>query len=199
MPMTFPLHGLVYLQDIARAGLTTAQTAPADGFLTEHNRKEGQVSLEIIGNGQRSVVGTMRKYTVATKRTFSFSWDNVPADYYHTVDGQLVPTSLVKIGMGGNDMLEFYKSYYNKPFYLYVLNRNALKTAGITQANINTDLANAASADVASQTASVGKHGDRFTVLFSDFSYSILKRGVRMENQSAVTDFWNVSMSFEEV
>lgn len=197
--MTFPLHGLIYLQDTARVGLTSAQTAPVDGFLTEHNRREAQVSLDIIGNGQRSVVGTMRKYTVATKRSISVSWENVPADYYHTLDGQIVPTSLVKVGMGGNDMLEFYKAYYNKPIYLYVLNRNALKTAGVTQANINTDLANATNVDVASQTASLGEHGDRFTVLFSEFSYNIVKRGVKMENQTAFTDFWNVNMSFEEV
>jgi hypothetical protein len=116
--LTLPVHSLVYLQDPARLGLTTAQTAPVDGFLTEHNRAAPSISTTIIGNNKRTITGSMRNYTVATKKSFSFSWAMVPADYAHTADGLLVPTSNVIYGMGGNDMLNFYEAYYNKSIYL---------------------------------------------------------------------------------
>jgi hypothetical protein len=187
MPITLPIHGAVYLQDTSRTGTTTAQSAPVDGFLSEHNRGAANISTEIIDNRKRTVSGTLRSYFVATKKTFSFSWENLPADYAHTVDGQLVPTSNVIIGMGGNDFLNFYESYYNKAFYLYIINRNATRTSGITQANINTDLA-------AANTA-----GERYLVMFKDFQYEIVKRNVKMVSTAAATDFWNVDASFEEV
>lgn len=187
MPLNLPIHGIVYLQDVARVGLTTAQSAPADGFLTEHNRQEAAISTEILGNSRRSVTGSMRAYVVANKKTFSFSWNLVPADYAHTVDGQLVPTSNAIYGMGGNDMLNYYETYYNKSIYLYVVNRTATRTSGLTQANINTDLSAANSA------------GERYRVLFKSFSYDIVKRNVKTSPSLSATDFWNVSMSLEEV
>jgi hypothetical protein len=188
--LSLPIHGIVYLQDVARVGLTTAQSAPADGFLTEHKRSGASVSTEIIGNNKRTVNGTMRAYVVSTKRKFSFQWELVPADYAHTIDGQLVATSNVIYGMGGNDMLNFYETYYNKAIYMYILNRTTTKTGGgaaLTQANINTDLSNANTA------------GERYKVLINDFTYDVKKRNVKMGAGLTATDLWNVSMSFEEV
>jgi hypothetical protein len=200
MPALFlPIHGLVYLQDTARVGLTTAQTAPVDGFLSEHNRKQADMSTLIVGSSTRTVTGTMRAYRVAHKKEFSFSWDLVPADYQHTVDGQLVPTSNVIMGMGGYNMLKFFESYYDKAFYMYILNRNALKTSGVTQANINTDLANAVNADSGTGPPGTAEHGDRFLVQFTDFSYDIVKRNVKTSPSLDPTDLWNVSMSLEEI
>jgi hypothetical protein len=185
--LTLPVHSLVYLQDPARLGLTTAQTAPVDGFLTEHNRAAPSISTTIIGNNKRTITGSMRNYTVATKKSFSFSWAMVPADYAHTADGLLVPTSNVIYGMGGNDMLNFYEAYYNKSIYLYIINRNLARTSGLTQANINTDLA-------AANTA-----GERYRVLITEFSYDIIKRNVKTSPSLSATDLWNVNLGLEEV
>jgi len=189
--LTLPLHSIVYLQDPARLGSVAAQTAPADGFLTEHNRDQASISTEIIGNNSRTVTGTMRSYVVANKKKFSFNWDSIPADYAHTVDGLLVPTSNVIYGMGGNDMLNFYEAYYNKSIYLYILNRTTTRTGGIggalTQANINTDLGNANTA------------GERYRVIFTGLSYDIVKRNVRTSPSLSATDLWNIEMSLEEV
>jgi hypothetical protein len=171
--LTLPVHSIVYLQDPARTGLTTAQSAPVDGFLTEHNRGEASISTEIIGNNSRTVTGTMRSYVVATKKKFSFNWSDIPADYAHTVDGLLVPTSGV--------------IYYNKSIYLYIINRNAVRTSGLTQTNINTDLGNANTA------------GERYRVLFTNFSYDIVKRNVKTSPSLSATDLWNVDISLEEV
>lgn len=198
-PIILPIHGLVYLQDTARVGLTTAQTAPVDGFLSDHNRSEAGMSTLIVGSSARTVTGTMRSYRVAHKKEFSFGWEELPADYQHTADGQLVPTSNVIVGMGGYNMLKFFEGYYDKSFYMYILNRNALRTSGITQANINTDLANAANADSGTGPPGTAEHGDRYLVQFTDFSYDIVKRNVKAAASLDTTDLWNVSISLEEI
>lgn len=163
MPLTLPVNSLVYLKDIGGAGTK-------DGFLSEHNRGEAGISIEIIENRKRTVSGALRSYVVAQKTTFDFSWENIPASYSHTVDGY----------KGGWDLLDFYRSYYDKEFYVFLYSRE--------QAARTTSQANVIAA------------GDRYTVRFADFSYDIIKRNVRMERGvSAITDLWNVSFSLEEV
>lgn len=195
MALTLPIHGAIYLQDTARTGVTTSLVAVSgtpstatDGFLTEHNRGPVAVDNDLIQNAKRSVNGTMRTYTIATKKKFSTSWSSVPADYAHTVDGKTVATSGAIVGMGGNDMLIHYLAYYNRlPFYLYVLNRTTTKTGTGTQANINTDLATAASA------------GERYLVQYESFNYDIVKRATKASAALGNTDYWDVDVSFVEV
>jgi len=161
-----PVYGLVYLSDPSGAG-------SVDGFLSEHNRGEAGFTPEIIENKKRTVNGTMRSYVVTSKRTFNFSWDMIPADYAHTVDGY----------KGGADMLEFYATYYSREFYLYTFSRdNVVKINNLTNKlnNINND-------------------GERYTVRFSNFQYDIIKRNVYVERTTTPTDLWNVSFSLEEV
>lgn len=55
--------------------------------VTDHNRSDLSVSVERIEDSQRMANGTMRKYVVADKRTFSTSWDNLPHNAMNTVDG----------------------------------------------------------------------------------------------------------------
>lgn len=55
--------------------------------LTDHNRSELGVDIERIETRQRMANGTMRKYWVADKRTFSVSWTDVPNKAIQTVDG----------------------------------------------------------------------------------------------------------------
>ena len=164
--VTLPVYGLVYLSDPAGGGAK-------DGFLSEHNRREAGITPDIIENKKRTVDGTMRSYVVTYKRTFNFSWDMIPADSAHTVDGY----------KGGKDVLDFYTTYFDREFYLYNLSReNVVKITNLTNKlnNINQD-------------------GERYTVRFSDFQYDIVKRNVYMERTSTPTDFWNVSFSLEEV
>lgn len=163
MALTLPVNSLVYFKEIGGAGTK-------DGFLSEHNRSAANISKEIIENRKRTVDGSLRSYVVAQKTTFELSWDGIPATYQHTVDGY----------KGGWDLLDFYKSYFDKEFYLYLYSRE-LAARTTTEAAVNSA-------------------GDRYTVRFSDFSYEIVKRNVRMERGvSAITDLWNVSLSLEEV
>jgi hypothetical protein len=69
--------------------------------ITEHNRKELNVSVERIENMNRMADGTMRKYVIADKRKWTTSWSEVPDDRTKTVDGK----------WGGEDIESFYNSY----------------------------------------------------------------------------------------
>lgn len=68
--------------------------------LTDHGRAELQVSYNQIENANRMVDGTMRKQVIATKRTFSTSWENLPGPQWATVDN----------AFGADDMQDFYRS-----------------------------------------------------------------------------------------
>lgn len=47
--------------------------------ISDHGRAPLTISVERIENKQRMADGTLRRYTVAKKRTFSTSWDNLPS------------------------------------------------------------------------------------------------------------------------
>jgi hypothetical protein len=162
MPLTLPVNSLIYFKDTGAGA--------KDGFLSEHNRSELNVTEEIIENRKRTVNGTMRSYVVAQKTSFQVSWDGLPATYQHTLDGY----------KGGWDILDFYRSYYDKEFYVFLYSRDLAARGTLESAVISA--------------------GDRYTMRFSDFSYDIAKRNVRMERGvSVITDLWNVSLSLEEV
>lgn len=46
--------------------------------VTDHGRASLDISTERIGTDQRMVGGTMRRYVVAKKKTFSLDWENLP-------------------------------------------------------------------------------------------------------------------------
>jgi len=70
--------------------------------LTDHNRGPLQIDTERIENKQRMADGTMRKYVVADKRTFTIQWDGVPGAANQTVD---------KL-WGADDLETFYYATY---------------------------------------------------------------------------------------
>lgn len=68
--------------------------------ISDHNRAALDVTVERIEDMKRMANGTMRKYVIADKRTFSTSWDNFPHNAMHTVDGF----------WGKNEMENFYNT-----------------------------------------------------------------------------------------
>lgn len=56
-------------------------------FLTDHNRAAIDTSVERIEKSSRMANGTLRKYVVADKRTWSVSWTDIPGPTAKTVDG----------------------------------------------------------------------------------------------------------------
>lgn len=55
--------------------------------VTDHNRAPLQIDTTRISNEQRMADGTLRRWFVADKRTFTLSYDNLPAVSTFTVDG----------------------------------------------------------------------------------------------------------------
>jgi hypothetical protein len=55
--------------------------------VTDHNRQQLSIDVDRIEKKQRMASGTLRKYIVADKRTFSTSWNMLPKLTSQTVDG----------------------------------------------------------------------------------------------------------------
>ena len=82
-----------------------------DGFefkkVTDHNRSALDITVERLENLQRMAGGRMRRQVVGKKRTFTCSWENLPAannrgpNTMATVDG----------GMAGEDIEKFHDDY----------------------------------------------------------------------------------------
>lgn len=77
--------------------------------ITDHNRQPLSISFERFGTSNRMVDATMRRYSVAKKRTFSLSWTMIPS--------KMTPTYGAKTGLGtvdggwaGEDIEAFYNS-----------------------------------------------------------------------------------------
>lgn len=68
--------------------------------VTEHNRSAFDISTERIEKQQRMGNGTLRKFFVADKKTFTLSWDMLPSYRTLTVDG----------AWGAEDLRSFYAS-----------------------------------------------------------------------------------------
>lgn len=116
--------------------------------ITDHNRSPLGVSVERIEKTHRLANGTMRKWVIADKRTFSCSWEMLPKKTAQTVDGF----------WGGEAIEDFYNGTVGS-FPLHITDGDG---------------------EVYS-----------YTVMFSDFSKEIVKRGS--------IDFWKISVEMVQV
>lgn len=76
-----------------------------DGFswvkISDHNRSPLSVDIERIENKKRMADGTLRRYVVSKKRSFSCSWDNLPSK----------KVQLLANGEAGEWMEEFHNTH----------------------------------------------------------------------------------------
>ncbi len=75
--------------------------------LSDHNRSELDINSLRIEETQRMANGTLRKFYVGDKKTFSVSWSMLPAYRLQTADGK----------WGAEDLREFYKSTLGKSVF----------------------------------------------------------------------------------
>jgi hypothetical protein len=73
--------------------------------ITDHGRSSLSESTERIENKQRMVDGTLRRYSVAKKRSWTCSWDNIPSTNLKTAG-----LSTVDGGWAGEDMETFHNN-----------------------------------------------------------------------------------------
>ena len=86
--------------DMPRGSILWIKSGGTYYKVSEHNRSEFSINPQRIEKVQRMSNGTLRKFWVADKKTFSVSWDMLPYTTALTVDG----------GWGAKDLRDFYYS-----------------------------------------------------------------------------------------
>jgi len=126
----------------------------------------------------------MRSYHIADKLSISTSWKNLPSralssvQVFDPLDGQTIigANDLAYTsdnGAGGVDLLNWYDNHKGS-FWLFL--------AYDKLTNFDTD-----------QYNKLGQYNEVIEVFFDDFQYDVIKRG------RSTHDFWDISLSLEEV
>ena len=158
-------------------------------ILSDHNRGELQFTPIRIEQRQRTINGRMRSYHIADKLNMSVSWNNLPSRaYYQDAGFDSAGTSDYKNttgeftsdgGAGGVELLDWYENHQG-PFWMY------LAYDKYTNFPVDGETTDAS-------FGHLGKYNQIVEVYFSDFNYSVVKRG------GTNHDLWNISVSLEEV
>lgn len=137
--------------------------------ISDHGRSPLSIAVERIENKQRMADGTLRRHVVAKKRTFSCSWDNLPDK----------ATDFLANGQPGEWMEEFHN-----------------ETDGAFRMRLRAGSDEAvALAEALTRTGGdplLADNEREFTVMFSDYSKEVVRRGKTF-------DMWSLSVVLEEV
>ncbi len=186
-----------YLPNGNEVGATTESGTSAsdiDNFiiLSDDNRGPIDFDIERIENRQRMINGRMRSYHIADKISISISWDMLPSRSFRTapefngsgsssLDGQFGNPSAFDSqfttdgGAGGVDILDWYENNTGS-FWVYL--------AYDKRNNFSNDQ---------NSYLKLQQYNEIVEVFFSDFSYSVVKRGGNNH------DLWDISLTLEEV
>jgi hypothetical protein len=158
-------------------------------ILSDHNRGEIDFSPTRIETKERTVNGRMRSHHIADKLSVSTSWDMLPSRSYHLYpefdsngvsDYNRVNNEEFTVdgGAGGTEILDWYEKYTGS-FWLYL------------SYDKHQNFRNLQDSD--EEYGKLNRYSQVIEVFFENFSYSVQKRG---RNNF---DFWNISVSLEEV
>jgi hypothetical protein len=153
-------------------------------ILSDHNRGPIDIKNNRIEQKERTINGKMRSFYIADKSTFSVSWQNLPSRSFSSVANFDKETGkeengldkyTVDGGAGGNELLHWYLNHKGS-FYLFISYDKYI------------------SFDEEDNTVNrLAEYQEVVEVLFSDFSYSVNKRGYSKH------DLWDISLSLEEI
>lgn len=159
-------------------------------ILTDDNRQPIDFKLIRIEKRERMINGRMRSYHIADKRSFSVSWNMVPSRAFNanpnfndsgvsSVTGQGRSSAADSSyttdgGAGGVEIKDWYDNHAGS-FWVFIAYDN-YKAVGLDAPGTN-----------------LHKYNEVLEMFITDFSYSVQKRG------GSNYDFWNVSMTLEEV
>jgi hypothetical protein len=154
-------------------------------ILSDDNRGPIDMAPDRIEKRERTINGRMRSYHIADKMKINVSWNMLPSRAFSTLPGfdeETGKTALAKSeqyttdgGAGGVEILDWYQNNVGS-FFVYL--------AYDKHTNFG---------DTESSFTNLAKYNQIMEVFFSDFKYTIVKRG------GSTYDFWNVSFSLEEV
>lgn len=168
-------------------GLYVPEGSEMDGdfiVLSDHNRQAISFKQNRIENRIRTINGRMRSYHIADKLNISTSWDNLPSRSASSAL-QIDPESGLTYvgandlrytadnGAGGVDLLNWYENHQGS-FWVFI--------AYDKFNNFGSD-----------DYSRMEEYNEVVEVFFEDFSYEVVKRG------QGTHDFWNISLSLEEV
>lgn len=120
--------------------------------ITDHNREPLSITIERIERKNRMADGTLRRYTVAKKRTFTVSWSMLPSKR-NSVYGGKTGVTTVDGGWAGEDIENFHNTV-NGSFKMK-LRKGTDEAKAITDGTI-----------------------EIVTVMISDYSRDVERRGV---------------------
>lgn len=139
--------------------------------ITDHGRAPLSESIERIERKTRLADGTLRRYTVAKKRSWTTSWTNLPSTNTSTTG-----MKTVDLGWSGKQMEDYYRTQ-DTSFIMLLRNGSAITKPAPTLTGLT----------LPHQT-------DDFyvaRVMFADFTKEVVKRGP--------SDLWEVTVTLEEV
>ena len=152
-------------------------------ILSDHNRKDISFKPERIEKRERMLNGRMRSYHIADKLTISTSWDLLPSrgfsddPQFNATTGAVTTNGLTQYtvdgGAGGNELLDWYNSHTGS-FYVFL--------AYDKKSNFTTN-----------PYSHLAEYNEVIEMFISSFDYNLVKRG------GSSFDFWNISVTLEEV
>ena len=191
-----PAAGSVYVPtgyELGSDGSVIADSPANAGeflILSDHNRSAIDFKNVRLEKKERMVNGRMRSYHIADKIGISASWDMLPSRGFSaspefdengipvlrqkgtTTDG-MSQMYTADGGAGGVELLNWYENHTGSFWVFLSYDRYDNFASAETKYN------------------NLGIYSDVIEVFFSDFSYSVEKRGQSF-------DFWNISLSLEE-
>ena len=151
-------------------------------ILSDHNRSEISFTQQRLDSKKRMVSGHMRSYHIADKLNISWSWDMLPSRAYsgdpqYNTSGLVTNSGLEQYtadgGAGGVDIVNWFENHKGSFYMLLSYDRYDKFTS--------------------SQYSKFGQYNQVVNVMFSSFDYNVVKRG------ATTHDFWNISVTVEEV
>lgn len=170
---------------ISEAGLLVpGGTEEGEDFLilSDHNRSEISFTKQRLENRQRMISGSMRSYHIADKTGVAWSWDMLPSRAYsgdpaYSSTGVVTTNGLTQYtvdnGAGGVDIVRWYDDHPGSFYMFLAYDRFDNFTS--------------------SEYSRFGQYNEVIEVLFAGFDYAVVKRG------GETHDFWNISVTLEEV
>ena len=186
-----PQEEQFYVPDGYEVGVNTqgiSDTSMLNQFiiLSDDNRSPIDIKINRLEKRERMINGRMRSYHIADKTSITLSWTMLPSRSFTSLanfnattgkpassanDAQFTTDG----GAGGVELLDWYETHKD-PFWVYLAY----------------DKHNAYGSN-ASAFQQLAKYNEVVEMYFADFSYSVVKRG------ASNFDFWNVSVTLEEV
>ena len=167
-------------------GLLTVSGQEGTDFLilSDHGRSEISFAQQRIENKKRMINGSLRSYHIANKATLSWSWNMLPSRAFNK-DPQFDPSTglptasslvqyIVDGGSGGVDLINWYEENTGSFYAILSYDRFDKFSGG-------------------GEYLHLSQYSDIIEVQFANFDYSVIQRG------GTTHDFWNISVTIEEV